>query len=152
RRSLSVGVLGNAAEVVPLLLARGLPVDIVTDQTSAHDPLRYLPLGVAFEDWKTLRHRDPDGLVERARESMARHVDAMVGFLDAGAAVFEYGNSLREEARRGGATRAFDIPGFVAAYIRPLFCAGKGPFRWVALSGDPADIARTDQAVLELFP
>jgi urocanate hydratase len=152
RQPLSVGVLGNAAEVVPLLLARGVPVDVVTDQTSAHDPLRYLPLGVAFEDWETLRRRDPDGLVERARESMARHVDAMVGFLDAGAAVFEYGNSLREEARRGGAARAFDIPGFVAAYIRPLFCAGKGPFRWVALSGDPADIARTDQAVLDLFP
>ncbi|GAA2757654.1 urocanate hydratase [Actinopolymorpha rutila] len=152
RRPLSVGVLGNAAEVVPALLARSAPVDVVTDQTSAHDPLMYLPLGVEFGDWAAERARDPEGLVERARESMARHVEAMVGFLDAGAEVFDYGNSIRDEARKGGLTRAFAFPGFVPAYIRPLFCEGKGPFRWVALSGDPADIARTDQAVLELFP
>ncbi|MET9019599.1 urocanate hydratase [Actinopolymorpha sp. NPDC004070] len=152
RRPLSVGVLGNAAEVVPALLARSAPVDVVTDQTSAHDPLMYLPLGVGFDEWAAERARDPEGIVERARESMARHVEAMVGFLDTGAEVFDYGNSIRDEARKGGLTRAFAFPGFVPAYIRPLFCEGKGPFRWVALSGDPADIARTDKAVLELFP
>ncbi|MEQ4206959.1 urocanate hydratase [Actinopolymorpha sp. B9G3] len=152
RKPLSIGVLGNAAEMVPAMLEMGAPVDVVTDQTSAHDPLAYLPLGVAFEDWADVRQKDPAGLVERARESMARHVDAMVGFLDGGAEVFEYGNSIRDEARKGGSTRAFEFPGFVPAYIRPLFCEGKGPFRWVALSGDPADIARTDAAVLEMFP
>ncbi len=152
RRPLSVGLLGNAAEVLPELLRRGVPVDIVTDQTSAHDPLQYLPVGVAFEDWAALRESDPAGLTERARESMARHVEAMVGFADAGAEVFDYGNSIRDEARKGGYDRAFDFPGFVPAYIRPLFCEGKGPFRWVALSGDPADIAATDRAILELFP
>jgi urocanate hydratase len=152
RRALSVGVLGNAAEVVPDLLRRGAPIDVVTDQTSAHDPLMYLPLGVAFEDWAAERSRDPAGLAERARESMARHVEAMVGFLDAGAEVFDYGNSIRAEAVRGGYKRAFDFPGFVPAYIRPLFCEGKGPFRWAALSGHPRDIAATDAAVLELFP
>ncbi|HEY8338874.1 MAG TPA: urocanate hydratase, partial [Egibacteraceae bacterium] len=127
-------------------------VDVVTDQTSAHDPLRYLPLGVAFEDWDELRTRDPEGTVARARASMATHVEAMVGFLDGGAEVFDYGNSLRAEAQLGGCERAFAYPGFVPAYIRPLFCEGKGPFRWAALSGDPADIAATDRAVLELFP
>ncbi|WP_020580340.1 urocanate hydratase [Actinopolymorpha alba] len=152
RNPLSIGVLGNAAEVVPELLRRGAPVDVVTDQTSAHDPLMYLPVGVAFEDWAAVRAKDPAGLTERARESMARHVEAMVGFLDAGAEVFDYGNSIRDEARKGGLTRAFDFPGFVPAYIRPLFCEGKGPFRWVALSGDPEDIAKTDRAVLDLFP
>ena len=152
REPRSIGVLGNAADVLPALLARGAPVDVVTDQTSAHDPLTYLPRGVEFADWPSLRERDPAGLVERARESMARHVEAMVGFLDAGAEVFDYGNSIRDEARKGGLTRAFDFPGFVPAYIRPLFCEGKGPFRWVALSGDPRDIERTDQAVLDLFP
>jgi urocanate hydratase len=152
RRPLSIGVLGNAADLVPALLAQGAPIDIVTDQTSAHDPLYYLPSGVAFEDWAALREKDPAGLVERARESMARHVEAMVGFLDAGAEVFDYGNSIRDEARKGGFGRAFDFPGFVPAYIRPLFCEGKGPFRWAALSGDPADIAATDRAILELFP
>jgi urocanate hydratase len=152
RKPLSIGVLGNAAEVVPEMLARDAPVDIVTDQTSAHDPLAYLPLGVAFEDWPVVREKDPTGLVERARESMAHHVEAMVGFLDAGAAVFDYGNSLRAEALVGGCTRAFDYPGFVPAYIRPLFCEGRGPFRWVALSGDPADITRTDAALLDMFP
>ena len=152
RRPLSIGVLGNAAEMVPALLAKHAPIDIVTDQTSAHDPLWYLPAGVSLEDWRALRTKDPAGLTERARESMARHVEAMVGFQDAGAEVFDYGNSIRDEARKGGFARAFEFPGFVPAYIRPLFCEGKGPFRWAALSGDPADIAATDRAILELFP
>ncbi len=152
RRPLSIGVLGNAADLVPELLAQDAPIDIVTDQTSAHDPLYYLPRGVAFEDWAALREKDPAGLTERARESMARHVQAMVEFADRGAEVFDYGNSIRDEARKGGYARAFEFPGFVPAYIRPLFCEGKGPFRWVALSGDPADIAATDRAILELFP
>ena len=128
------------------------PIDIVTDQTSAHDPLTYLPQGVAFEDMAALRAEDPAGFTERARESMAAHVAAMVGFLDAGAEVFDYGNSIRGEAQLAGYDRAFDFPGFVPAYIRPLFCEGKGPFRWAALSGDPKDIAVTDQAILDLFP
>ncbi len=152
REPLSIGVLGNAADIVPALLAQGAPIDIVTDQTSAHDPLYYLPSGVAFDDWAALRAKDPAGLTEMARKSMARHVEAMVGFMDAGAEVFDYGNSIRDEARKGGFARAFDFPGFVPAYIRPLFCEGKGPFRWAALSGDPADIAATDRAILELFP
>jgi urocanate hydratase len=152
RRPLSIGVVGNAAEAVPDLLARGAEIDIVTDQTSAHDPLMYLPLGVAFEDMAAERDKDPSGFTERARTSMARHVEAMVGFKDAGAEVFDYGNSIRGEAKLAGYARAFDFPGFVPAYIRPLFCAGKGPFRWAALSGDPADIAATDRAILELFP
>lgn len=152
RRPLSIGLLGNAAELVPELLAMGAPIDVVTDQTSAHDPLAYLPGGVAFEDWRELAEHDPAGFTERARESMARHVEAMVGFMDAGAEVFDYGNSIRAEAQLGGYARAFDFPGFVPAYIRPLFCEGRGPFRWAALSGDPADIAATDRAVLELFP
>lgn len=145
RRPLSIGVVGNAAEALPDLLARGAEIDIVTDQTSAHDPLMYLPLGVAFEDMATERDKDPAGFTERARASMATHVEAMVGFKDAGAEVFDYGNSIRGEAKLAGYARAFDFPGFVPAYIRPLFCAGKGPFRWAALSGDPADIAATDR-------
>jgi urocanate hydratase len=152
RRGLSIGVLGNAAELVPQLLEMGAPIDIVTDQTSAHDPLFYLPVGVPFEEWKSERETDPAGFTKRAQESMAAHVRAMVGFLDRGAEVFDYGNSIRDEARKGGFDRAFDFPGFVPAYIRPLFCEGKGPFRWAALSGDPADIAATDRAILELFP
>jgi urocanate hydratase len=152
RRALSIGVLGNAAELVPALLERGAPIDIVTDQTSAHDPLYYLPAGVPFEEWQAQREADPAGFTKRARGSMAAHVAAMVGFLDGGAEVFDYGNSIRDEARKGGFDRAFDFPGFVPAYIRPLFCAGKGPFRWAALSGDPADIAATDRAILDLFP
>ncbi len=152
RRPLSIGVLGNAAELVPALLAQDAPIDIVTDQTSAHDPLWYLPLGVDFSDWQAEREKDPAGLTVRARESMARHVEAMVGFQDKGAEVFDYGNSIRDEARKAGYDRAFAFPGFVPAYIRPLFCEGKGPFRWAALSGDPADIAATDKAILELFP
>ncbi|MEV0201240.1 urocanate hydratase [Nonomuraea sp. NPDC050691] len=152
RRPLSIGVVANAAEAVPELLARGAEIDIVTDQTSAHDPLMYLPLGVAFEDMATERDKDPSAFTRRARESMARHVEAMVGFKDAGAEVFDYGNSIRGEAQLAGYERAFDFPGFVPAYIRPLFCEGRGPFRWAALSGDPADIAATDRAILDLFP
>ncbi|HET7172758.1 MAG TPA: urocanate hydratase [Nocardioidaceae bacterium] len=152
RRPLSIGVLGNAAELVPRALAMGAPIDIVTDQTSAHDPLAYLPVGIACKDWHSEREKDAAAFTERARESMARHCAAMVGFLDAGAEVFDYGNSLRAEAKLGGCERAFDYPGFVPAYIRPLFCEGKGPFRWAALSGDPADIAATDRAILDLFP
>ena len=151
-QALSIGLLGNAADVFPGLLASNAPVDIVTDQTSAHDPLTYLPQDVAFEDMAALRAEDPEGFTRRARESMAVHVAAMVGFLDAGAEVFDYGNSIRGEAELAGFTRAFDFPGFVPAYIRPLFCEGKGPFRWAALSGDPKDIATTDQAILDLFP
>ena len=151
RRALSIGLHGNAAEVLPALLARGFAADVVTDQTSAHDPLSYIPAGLNPEDAQELRLDDPAGYVRRARESMARHVDAMVAFQDRGAEVFDYGNSLRAEAKLGGSTRAFDFPGFVPAYIRPLFCEGKGPFRWVALSGDPADIAATDRAMVEEF-
>jgi urocanate hydratase len=151
-RALSVGVVGNAAEVLPELLRRGVEVDVVTDQTSAHDPLAYLPKGVALEDWHDYAANKPDEFTDRARSSMADHVEAMVGFLDAGAEVFDYGNSIRGEAKLGGCARAFDFPGFVPAYLRPLFCEGKGPFRWAALSGDPADIAVTDRAILDLFP
>ncbi len=151
-RALSVGVIGNAAEVVPELLRRGVDIDIVTDQTSAHDPLAYLPKGVELDDWHDYAARKPDEFTDRARDSMAEHVGAMVGFLDGGAEVFDYGNSIRGEAKLGGFDRAFDFPGFVPAYIRPMFCEGKGPFRWAALSGDPADIAATDRAILELFP
>jgi urocanate hydratase len=149
---LSIGLLGNAADVLPAMLARGAAIDVVTDQTSAHDPLTYLPHGVAFEDMAALRAEDPAGFTTRARESMAVHVEAMVGFQDAGAEVFDYGNSIRGEAELAGYQRAFAFPGFVPAYIRPLFCEGKGPFRWAALSGDPADIAVTDAAILDLFP
>ncbi|MEU8189617.1 urocanate hydratase [Micromonospora carbonacea] len=152
RRALSVGVVGNAATVFPELLRRGVPVDVVTDQTSAHDPLSYVPEGVEPADAPDYAKAKPAEFTDRARESMARHVEAMVGFLDAGAEVFDYGNSIRGEARLGGYERAFDFPGFVPAYIRPLFCEGKGPFRWAALSGDPADIAATDRAILDLFP
>ena len=152
RRAWSVGVVGNCAEVLPELLRRGVEIDVVTDQTSAHDPLCYLPTGVELDDWPAYAAAKPEEFTDRARESMARHVEAMVGFQDAGVEVFDYGNSIRDEARQGGYDRAFSFPGFVPEYIRPLFCEGKGPFRWVALSGDPADIHATDQAVLELFP
>jgi urocanate hydratase len=152
RRPLSIGVLGNAATLVPQFLANDAPIDIVTDQTSAHDPLSYLPIGVDFEDWHDYAARKPEEFTGRARASMARHVEAMVGFLDRGAEVFDYGNSIRGEAQEAGFARAFAFPGFVPAYIRPLFCEGRGPFRWAALSGDPRDIARTDRAVLDLFP
>jgi urocanate hydratase len=151
KRPLSIAVLGNAAEVLPDLLGRGPGVDIVTDQTSAHDPLAYLPIGMTLEQWARARVESPEVCARRARESMAAHVEAMVGFADRGAEVFDYGNSIRVEAKEAGYRRAFDFPGFVPAYIRPLFCEGKGPFRWVATSGDPADIAATDDAVCALF-
>ncbi len=152
RKPLSIGVLGNAADIFPALLEQDAPIDIVTDQTSAHDPLSYLPIGVSFADWHDAAKRDPGGFTKDAQASMAAHVRAMVEFQDKGAEVFDYGNSIRDEARKGGYDRAFEFPGFVPAYIRPLFCEGKGPFRWAALSGDPADIAATDRAILELFP
>jgi urocanate hydratase len=152
RAALSVGLVGNCATVLPEILRRGAEVDIVTDQTSAHDPLSYLPAGVDLADWHDYADKKPIEFTERARVSAARHVAAMVGFMDAGAEVFDYGNSIRDEARLGGYDRAFAFPGFVPAYIRPLFAEGKGPFRWAALSGDPADIRATDEAVLSLFP
>jgi urocanate hydratase len=152
RKGLSIGLLGNAAVLVPQLLAMDAPIDIVTDQTSAHDPLSYLPIGVDFDDMATYAAKDPQEFTIRAREAMAAHVEAMVGFMDKGAEVFDYGNSIRGEAQLAGYSRAFDFPGFVPAYIRPLFCEGKGPFRWAALSGDPEDIAKTDRAILEMFP
>lgn len=156
KRPLSVGYVGNAAGVFPELLRRHkageLTVDVVTDQTSAHDPLSYLPEDIAFEDWRAEAEADPAGFTKKAQASMARHVQAMVEFQDAGAEVFDYGNSIRDEARKGGYERAFEFPGFVPAYIRPLFCEGLGPFRWVALSGDPEDIRVTDEAIKELFP
>jgi urocanate hydratase len=152
KKPLSIGLVGNAAEVFPELLERDAPIDIVTDQTSAHDPLSYLPLGIAFEDMKKMSEKDPVYFTEQAELSMARQVEAMVGFLDRGAEVFDYGNSIRDEARKAGYDRAFAFPGFVPAYIRPQFEEGLGPFRWAALSGDAKDIAATDQAILELFP
>jgi urocanate hydratase len=153
RRALSVGLAANAAEVVPELLRRGFDADVVTDQTSAHDPLvGYVPAGLSLAEADELREADPDEYIARARASAAAHCFAMVGFKDAGSEVFDYGNSLRREAQLGGFERAFDYPGFVPAYIRPLFTEGKGPFRWAALSGDEADIAATDRAVLEEFP
>jgi urocanate hydratase len=156
RRALSVGYVGNAAEVFPELLRRHrageIAVDVVTDQTSAHDPLSYLPIEYTVDQWDAEAKSDPAGFTKKAQESMARHVEAMVGFQDTGAEVFDYGNSIRDEARKGGFSRAFEFPGFVPAYIRPLFCEGLGPFRWVALSGDPEDIRVTDEALKELFP
>ena len=149
---LSVGVVGNAAQVFPQLLKMDVPIDIVTDQTSAHDPLSYVPIGIEFDQAEAFAKDKPEEFSLRAKEAMAKHVEAMVGFMDKGAEVFDYGNSIRDEARQGGFNRAFAFPGFVPAYIRPLFCEGKGPFRWVALSGDPKDIYRTDKAVLDLFP
>jgi len=152
RQARSVGVVGNAAVLVPRLLELDFPADVVTDQTPAHDPLSYVPADLTPEATAALARDDPDELVRRARASMAAHCQAMVGFLDRGSEVFDYGNSLRVEAQLGGFDRAFDYPGFLPAYIRPLFCEGKGPFRWVALSGDPADIAATDRAVLAELP
>ncbi len=150
---LSIGLLGNCAEVEPELIARGFLPDVVTDQSSAHDPLGgYVPAGLSLEDAASLRESDPDGYQRRASESMARHVEAMVGFLDAGAVVFDYGNNLRAGAEAGGFDRAYAYPGFVPAFVRPMFCEGKGPFRWAALSGDTEDIEKTDRAVAELFP
>ena len=152
KKALSVGVVGNAATVFDKLLHSDVPIDIVTDQTSAHDPLYYIPEGVDFEEAREYAEKNPKEFTERAEAAMAKQVAAMVGFMNKGAEVFDYGNSIRDEARKGGFADAFKFPGFIPAYIRPLFCEGKGPFRWVALSGDPKDIYRTDQAVLELFP
>ncbi|WPR65642.1 urocanate hydratase [Glutamicibacter protophormiae] len=155
-RALSVGYVGNAAEVFPELLRRQkageISIDIVTDQTSAHDPLSYLPVEYTVEQWDAEAKADEIGFTKKAQAAMAAHVEAMVGFQDIGAEVFDYGNSIRDEARKGGYMRAFEFPGFVPAYIRPLFCEGLGPFRWVALSGDPEDIRVTDEALKELFP
>lgn len=156
RRALSVGIVGNAAELFPELLRRHqagqVTVDVVTDQTSAHDPLSYVPTEFTVQSWPAESEADPDGSTKKSREAMAAQVKAMVEFQDAGAEVFDYGNSIRDEARQAGYDRAFAFPGFVPAYIRPLFCEGLGPFRWVALSGDPEDIAVTDKAIKELFP
>lgn len=150
--AISIGLVGNAATILPELLRRDVPIDIVTDQTSAHDPLYYIPEGVEMSDARRFAQDDPAEFTKRAQASMAKHVEAMVGFMDKGCEVFDYGNSIRDEARKGGYDRAFAFPGFVPAYIRPLFCEGKGPFRWAALSGDAKDIYKTDQAIMKLFP
>ncbi len=151
--AVSIGLLGNCADALPELLARGFAPEVVTDQTSAHDPLGgYVPAGLSVEQAAELRASDPDEYQKRALDSMARHCEAMLGFMDAGAVVFDYGNNLRAGAKAGGFARAFDYPGFVPAFVRPMFCEGKGPFRWAALSGDPEDILKTDRAVAELFP
>jgi urocanate hydratase len=152
KKAISVGVAGNAATIFAELLKRDVPIDIVTDQTSAHDPLYYIPEGISVEESRAYAEAKPEEFTQRAEASMAKHVEAMVGFMAKGAEVFDYGNSIRDEARKGGYSNAFKFPGFIPAYIRPLFCEGKGPFRWVALSGDKKDIYRTDQAILELFP
>ncbi|MGE5591655.1 MAG: urocanate hydratase [Bacillota bacterium] len=150
---LSVALLGNAAEVLPEMVRRGIKPDAVTDQTSAHDPLNgYIPAGLSLEEAAVLRRGDPEEYIRRARASMVRHVQAMLDWHHAGAVVFDYGNNIRQQAKMGGLENAFDFPGFVPAFIRPLFCEGKGPFRWVALSGDPEDIHKTDEAVLREFP
>jgi urocanate hydratase len=152
-RGLSVGLLGNAADVVPELARRGEHFDLVTDQTAAHDPLNgYIPAGLSVDEAAALRSSDPDAYVERARASIVRHVEALLEYVRAGSYVFDYGNNLRGEAREGGVTEAFSYPGFVPAYIRPLFCRGVGPFRWAALSGEPADIAAIDAMLRGLFP
>lgn len=154
KRPLSVGLLGNAAEVLPRMVAMGIVPDVVTDQTSAHDLFKYIPIGMSEADAETLTQTEAGRteLKEKSMASMAKHVEAMLGFQQAGSIVFDYGNNLRQRAYDYGVKNAFDYPGFVPAYIRPLFCEGKGPFRWVALSGDPEDIYRTDEAILELFP
>jgi urocanate hydratase len=152
KKAISVGLAGNAATIFAELLKRDVPIDIVTDQTSAHDPLYYVPEGISVEESRAYAEAKPEEFTQRAEASMAKHVEAMVGFMAKGAEVFDYGNSIRDEARKGGYSNAFKFPGFIPAYIRPLFCEGKGPFRWVALSGDKKDIYRTDQAILELFP
>jgi urocanate hydratase len=149
---LSVGLIGNAGDVFPQLVNMGIVPDVVTDQTPAHDPLSYVPNGMAFEKALDLRQRDPDTYQRLANQTMAVHCQAMLDFQARGSVVFDYGNNLRQQAYNEGVANAFDYPGFVPAYIRPLFCEGKGPFRWVALSGDPNDIYRTDQTILELFP
>lgn len=148
----SIGLIGNAAQIFPELEMRGVIPDVVTDQTPAHDIMSYVPAGMSLEEAAALREADPRRYAERSQESMARHVEAMLAFQKQGAEVFDYGNNLRQRAYDWGVKQAFDFPGFVPAYIRPLFCEGKGPFRWVALSGDPEDIYRTDEAIAELFP
>ena len=148
----SIGLIGNAAEIYPELVIRGVVPDVVTDQTPAHDPLMYIPRGLSVEEAAELRRKDPEEYTRRSMESMAEHVQAMLEFQKKGAVVFDYGNNLRQRAYDMGVKDAFNYPGFVPAYIRPLFCQGKGPFRWVALSGDPQDIYTTDEAILELFP
>ncbi|HSG81704.1 MAG TPA: urocanate hydratase, partial [Gemmatimonadota bacterium] len=151
--ALSVGLLGNCADVIPEIARRGIGPDLVTDQTSAHDALNgYVPKGISLAEAEELRARDPDAYVAQAMDSMAEHVRGMLDLQRQGAVVFDYGNNIRAQARDAGVADAFDIPGFVPAYIRPLFCQGKGPFRWAALSGEPADIHRTDELVLKLFP
>ncbi len=153
KKAVSVGLLGNCADVLPEMVRRGIVPDVLTDQTSAHDALNgYVPHGMEFAEALQLRASDPDEYVRRSMESMAVHVQAMLDLQKAGAVTFDYGNNIRTQARKAGVENAFDIPGFVPEYIRPLFCEGKGPFRWVALSGDPADIARTDRLALEMFP
>ncbi len=153
KKPLSIGLLANAADVFPEVLRKGVEVDVVTDQTSAHDPLNgYIPQGLDVKAAERLRSEDPEGYIERALSSIAKHVEAMVGFHKNGVAVFDYGNNIRGQAERAGFGEAFAFPGFVPAYIRPLFCEGKGPFRWIALSGDPKDIRATDDLILELFP
>ncbi|MEK5037408.1 urocanate hydratase [Sporosarcina sp. FSL K6-3457] len=151
-KALSIGLLGNAAEVLPAMIARGFIPDVLTDQTSAHDPLNgYIPVGMSLEEAATLRATNPEDYVKRSKASMARHVEAMIDMMDKGAITFDYGNNIRQVAKDEGITRAFDFPGFVPAYIRPQFCEGKGPFRWVALSGDPEDIYKTDEVILREF-
>ncbi|HTG86538.1 MAG TPA: urocanate hydratase [Pyrinomonadaceae bacterium] len=153
KRAVSVALVGNCAEVLPELVKRGVQVDAVTDQTSAHDPLNgYVPAGLTLDEARELRESDPAGYVNRSKESMARHVEAMLALKRAGAVAFDYGNNIRKQAFDAGCTEAFEIPGFVPEYIRPLFCEGKGPFRWVALSGDTEDIRKTDDLALEMFP
>jgi urocanate hydratase len=149
---LSIGLIGNAAEIYPELVIRGVIPDVVTDQTPAHDVLEYIPHSLSLGEAETLRAADPEEFARRSMESMARHVEAMLAFQRSGAEVFDYGNNLRQRAYDAGLTEAFAYPGFVPAYIRPLFFLGKGPFRWVALSGEPEDIYRTDEAIMELFP
>src|SRR5256714_1130969 len=153
KRALSVGLVGNCAEVLPELVRRGVHIDALTDQTSAHDPLNgYVPAGLSLEEAESLRRRDAKGYIERSMHSMARHVEAMLTLKRAGAITFDYGNNIRKQAFDAGCRDAFEIPGFVPEYIRPLFCEGKGPFRWVALSGEAEDIRKTDDLALELFP
>lgn len=151
-KSISIGLIGNAADIYPELVLRGVTPDVVTDQTPAHDVLEYIPSGLSMEEAAKLRTSNPKEYARRSVDSMSKHVEAMLAMQKRGAEVFDYGNNIRQRAYDNGVKNAFDFPGFVPAYIRPLFCEGKGPFRWVALSGDPEDIYRTDEAVMELFP
>ncbi len=153
KNAISVGLVGNAAEILPRILERGIVPDVLTDQTSAHDTLNgYVPMGISLEDAKILRKNDHEEYIKRAKHTIVKHVQAMLEFQKLGSITFDYGNNIRGEAKENGVNNAFDFPGFVPAYIRPLFCDGKGPFRWAALSGDPNDIYETDKAVLETFP